>query len=69
MMPIPLNKKKKYIMNTEINELWDGMILHNLATQETLKIITSINGYTLETLLDVLYVVTGYRSWDQYLAE
>ena len=56
-------------MNTEINELWDWMILHNLATQETLKIITSINGYTLETLLDVLYVVTGYRSWDQYLAE
>ena len=56
-------------MNTEINELWDGMILHNLATQETLKISTSINGYTLETLLDVLYVVTGYRSWDQYLAE
>ena len=56
-------------MNTEINKLWDMLILHNLATEETLKIITSINGYTLKTLNDVLYAVTGYRSMDQYLAE
>ena len=56
-------------MNTEINKLWDMLILHNLATEETLKIITSINGYTLNTLNDVLYAVTGCRSMDQYLAE
>ena len=50
-------------MSTE-TEMWD--ILERLGvTEQTLQIVTSINGYSAETLEDILYVHTGYRSFDQ----
>lgn len=43
---------------------WDTLI--NLGvSEETLRIITAINGYSMNTLEDVLYVVTGYRTFEQ----
>ena len=56
-------------MNKQITELWDMLVDHGLATKQTLQVITSINGYTLETLNDVLYAVTGCRCIEQYCAE
>ena len=52
--------------NNEIGRLWDNLIIYGIATENELQLITSINGYNLETLEDVLYCRTGYRSWDQY---
>ena len=52
-------------MNDERDELWDYLQDNNLASDETLKIVTSINGFTLETLESVLYAVTGYHTLDQ----
>jgi len=49
-----------------IDEYWDKLISNYIATEDELKLVTSINGYTIETLDDVLYVRTGYRSWEQY---
>lgn len=51
------------------SELWDYMLEHGIATEETLQIITNINGYNEQTLLDVLYAVTGYRSIEQIEGE
>ena len=56
-------------MNKQITELWDMLIDHGLATEQTLQVITAINGYTLESLNDVLYAVTGCRCIEQYHAE
>lgn len=42
---------------------WD--ILTGYVSEETLRVVTAINGYTLGTLEDVLYAVTGFRSFDQ----
>lgn len=42
---------------------WD--ILTGYVSEETLQVVTAINGYTLETLEDILYAVTGLRSFDQ----
>jgi len=43
---------------------WDTLI--NLGVSErTLQIVTSINGYSLETLKDVLYAHTGFNNFDQ----
>ena len=56
-------------MNKQITELWDMLLNDGLATEQTLQVITSINGYTLETLNDVLYAVTGCRCIEQYHAE
>lgn len=45
-------------------EMWDR--LQELGVSEqTLQIITDINGYNEQTMLDVLYAVTGYRSFEQ----
>jgi len=52
--------------NMTIDEYWDNLISNYIATEDELKLVTSINGYTIETLDDVLYVRTGYRSWEQY---
>lgn len=56
-------------MNDERDELWDYLQDNNLASDETLKIVTSINGFTLETLEDVLYATTGYNSLEQLQEE
>ena len=45
--------------------MWDYIIENNIATEKTLNIITSINGYNTETLNDVIYSVTGYRNIEQ----
>ena len=50
--------------NNELTQAWDKLIELGV-TEQTLQIVTSINGYRLETLLDVLYAHTGYRSFDQ----
>ena len=58
------NKNLKEGVNDDVNEAWD--ILMNMGiSEETLKIITSINGYNMETMEDVLYAAFGYRSFDQ----
>lgn len=47
-----------------IAEAWDK--LEGLGvSDDTLRVVTSINGYSLDTLQDVLYAVAGYRSFDQ----
>lgn len=50
----------------EIAEYWDALIEYGIATEDELVLITSINGYHTETLDDVLFVRTGYRSWNQF---
>lgn len=45
-------------------EMWDK--LEDLGVSEqTIQIVTDINGYSEETLLDILYAYTGYRNFDQ----
>ena len=50
-------------------EAWDTLIECGLASEETLQVVTSINGYSLETLENVLYATAGYHSFNQYLDE
>ena len=53
-------------MNDFLNNLWDFMVEESIATKDELVLVTKINGTTLETFQDVLYVRTGYRSFDGY---
>lgn len=50
-------------------QVWDYLIDNNIATEETLRTITNINGYNIETLNDVLYSATGYRDIEQLESE
>ena len=53
--------------NTEY--IWDKILDMDIATEEELNLVTSINGYNEESLNDVIYVRTGYRSIAQLMEE
>ena len=52
----------------DIAKLWDLIVEYGVATEEELQLITSINGYSLEALIDVIYARTGY-SIEQFLED
>ena len=51
-------------MNKE--QMWDYLKEVVLVSEQTLQVVTDINGYSEETMCDILYAVTGYRDFDQY---
>ena len=51
-------------MNTMI--LCDNLIDYGIATEDEIRLVTSINGFTIETLNQILYSREGYRNWEQY---
>lgn len=55
--------------NEKIAALWWWLIDTRIATLEELKLITDINGLTIETLNDVLFYRTGYRDREQMESE
>lgn len=60
-------QSKEYIMATITtkDEAWDYLVECAGVSEETLRIISSINGHSVETYESVLFAVTGYRSFDQ----
>lgn len=52
-----------------VEEAWDTLIDDGLVSEETLQVVTSINGYSLDTLEDVLFAVAGENTFAQYLDE
>jgi len=65
--PTYLLIKNQYKMNQQIEKLWDLIVNYELATEQSLQLVTRLNGYTLETMEDVLYALTGYHSCDQFM--
>lgn len=48
----------------DINDMWDA--LENMGvSEETLQVVTSINGYNKEAMYDILYVVFGERTFEE----
>lgn len=43
------------------DELYDKLIMLDIATENEIDLICCINGYTIDTLNDILYARTGYR--------
>jgi len=52
-------------MKEKIDKMWDWLLDTGIATEEELQLVTDINGYSIETLNDVLYARTGYRDQEQ----
>jgi hypothetical protein len=50
--------------DTATANAWDTLIDLGVS-EDTLRVVTSINGYSVDTLEDVLYATTGYRSFEQ----
>ena len=53
--------------NTEY--IWDKILDLDIATEEELSLVTSINGYNEEVLNDVIYVRTGYHDIVQLMED
>ena len=51
----------------DVNVLWDELLEQELFTYEELRLITNINGYSIETLNDALYARYGYRDYEQMM--
>ena len=50
-------------------EIWDHLVESAIATEDELCLVTSMNGYNVETLESVIYVRTGLRSLEQLKEE
>lgn len=57
------------IVNMTLEAMWDFLTEAGIATEEELRLVTAINGYNEEIFCDVLFVRTGYRSFEQLEGE
>ena len=53
----------------DLDIYFESLMEHGIATEEEIILVTKINGWTSETLNDILYVRTGYRCWEQFEEE
>lgn len=65
--PIYQSKTNKNNMDQQIEKLWDLIVNYELTSEQSLQLVTRLNGYTLETMEDVLYALTGYHSYEQFM--
>lgn len=45
--------------------IWRYIVENGIATEEEVELVIQINGFSEETLNDILFVRTGYRDLDQ----
>lgn len=51
----------------ELDKIIDYIIENDIATQEEVNLVTGINGYSEETVNDIIFYRTGYQDIEQYL--
>lgn len=51
----------------DFDKVWETLVDCEIATDEEIGLVTTINGKNIETLLDILYARTGCRNFEQYL--
>jgi len=53
----------------DVESTWDYLVDKGIATEQELILVTYINGYNMESLNDIIYVRTGYRTAEQLQEE
>jgi len=46
-------------------QIWEYLLYNGLATEDEIRLVTTINGFNEESLNDILYARTGYRDIEQ----
>lgn len=62
--------KRRYIKAStsySVDEMWDILMEYAGVSEETLDVVTSINGYNEQSLNDICYVVSGYNTVEQFM--
>ena len=52
-----------------IEKMYDYLMDNLGVSEQTMNVVCCINGYSKETMEDILYAVTGYKYFDQYIEE
>lgn len=52
-----------------VNLWYSTLIENNIATEEEIFLVCSINGQNEQSFLDIVYSRTGLRSWEQLESE
>lgn len=50
----------------DVDQRWMEMEADGVATDAEMRLVTDINGYSIDTLNDIVYARTGYHTWEQY---
>lgn len=58
---------KKVTREQELRILWDYMVDKDIATDDEIRLVTSIMGMRLTALNNILYSRTGYHDLEQYI--
>lgn len=48
---------------------WEYLVENEIATEEELQLVTSVAGYSDETLNAIIYARTGYHDLEQLMEE
>ena len=51
--------------NLTKDEMWDILREYADVKDESIQLVATINGYTEDTMLDILYAATGFRNFEQ----
>lgn len=53
-------------LTSDLDNIWSELVEAGLFTDDELRLVTALNGYTEETLNNALFVRTGFTSYDEY---
>lgn len=56
-------------MDEQRDWLYNQLIDFQIATEDEIDLVSNINGYSLETMEDILYARTGLRDIEQFCDE
>lgn len=51
----------------DVEELYGNLIEYEICSEDSLQLATCLAGYSVETLNSVLFILTGYRTWEDYV--
>ena len=57
----------KEIENQNTDFAWGFCLDHEIASEQELDLATKLKGYNWDTIMDVVYIRTGYRDIEQYV--
>lgn len=53
-----------YASTKGVDDVKNFLIEQEIATEDEISLVTQINGYSIDTLNDILYARTGYQDLD-----
>lgn len=59
-------KMKSVIDLQDFDNMYDSLLEYFIATEDEIRLVCAINGSSVDSLNSILYVKTGYRTWEQY---